>query len=460
MASSAINWDSRAPLAEQLRNIVKRAYVDGCAPGAKLPTEFQLAAEFGVNRTIARRAVELLRKEGFVVRRPRHGTFIANNARKELTVAYYEENAARRYAFAELLRRFEEKYPSVRIKHVTLPTSGYGEITSRMMDEGNLDLLRISVGLFNAYNPSVQFLSLNDFYRTHAAMTLADPWVAFRSKKTHYGLPLAYGPTVIVYNRDVFRQAGVDFPNDNWTLPQFEATAAKLTMRTSDNPAPDRYGFLCPHILNRWALFVYSHGGSIWDAASSKFAITEESGMLGLNVLRRMVQSKVCAPFHGASDPYRLFVRGKAAMTIASYHALASLKTFVDFDFGVTAFPACRKKVNLMIVDGVAVAKKTVNLDAVNEFLKFCLSDDAQRYLSRNCGVLSVRPDVLSPPVAGMPFNYELHRQLKGRAVFPELPLNDLRLRSLADETALYVNGMQSAEEYCANLAAYTVIHR
>lgn len=61
---------------EQIQNLV----MDGALrPGDKLPSERELAEQFGVSRTAVREAVKALREKGLVEIQPGRGTFITNS---------------------------------------------------------------------------------------------------------------------------------------------------------------------------------------------------------------------------------------------------------------------------------------------------------------------------------------------------------------------------------------------
>ena len=60
-------------MAARLRTAISRGEL---ASGTRLPNEDALAAEHGVSRMTAHRALRRLQEEGFVTRRPRHGTFV------------------------------------------------------------------------------------------------------------------------------------------------------------------------------------------------------------------------------------------------------------------------------------------------------------------------------------------------------------------------------------------------
>jgi DNA-binding GntR family transcriptional regulator len=62
-------------IADQLRHRIISARL---AAGSNLPSESQLREEFGVSRTTIRRALDLLRAEGLVVREPGVGTRVVD----------------------------------------------------------------------------------------------------------------------------------------------------------------------------------------------------------------------------------------------------------------------------------------------------------------------------------------------------------------------------------------------
>ncbi len=75
-------------------------------PGARLPTEAQIAARFGVNRHTVRRALEALGRDGLVRVERGRGTFVAEDV-----LAYTVEPRTR---FSELIRR-QNREPSGRV---------------------------------------------------------------------------------------------------------------------------------------------------------------------------------------------------------------------------------------------------------------------------------------------------------------------------------------------------------
>lgn len=73
---------SRNLVGELVERIADEIRSGRLAPGARLPTEFELMAAAGVSRTVVREAVAALRAEGLVVTRQGLGAFVATEAHK------------------------------------------------------------------------------------------------------------------------------------------------------------------------------------------------------------------------------------------------------------------------------------------------------------------------------------------------------------------------------------------
>lgn len=74
-----------------------RTRIAEARPGDPLPSDTELCRLFGVSRMTARHAIEQLKAEGLVIRRPGHGTFVAERAT--------HRQAGRLLSFSEEMRR-------------------------------------------------------------------------------------------------------------------------------------------------------------------------------------------------------------------------------------------------------------------------------------------------------------------------------------------------------------------
>lgn len=95
---SILGFDDSVPVYRQITDELRRRILSGqWAPGYRLPLETELAEEFGVARMTMNKALAILQRQGFIVRRKRLGTVVNHpNARvSELRILTMRQIAQR-----------------------------------------------------------------------------------------------------------------------------------------------------------------------------------------------------------------------------------------------------------------------------------------------------------------------------------------------------------------------------
>lgn len=76
------------PLYHQIESILRKSIENkDYAPGAKLPTEHELSAHYGVSRVTVRKALDSLTKNGMLVRVSGKGTFVSHGLKLQRNIA-------------------------------------------------------------------------------------------------------------------------------------------------------------------------------------------------------------------------------------------------------------------------------------------------------------------------------------------------------------------------------------
>jgi len=77
-----------------------------------------------------------------------------------------------------------------------------------------------------------------------------------------YGLPWVAQPMILYFNKALFDEAGVDYPDESWTWATFAEAAEALTMDLDGDGKNDQWGFT----LNGWPppqMFAWQAGGEV-----------------------------------------------------------------------------------------------------------------------------------------------------------------------------------------------------
>jgi len=151
------------------------------------------------------------------------------------------------------------------------------------------------------------------------------------------GVPALIDNLAVVYNKELFDAAGLEYPNDQWTWDDFRAAAKALT-----DPAEKRFGFSYPMDASEDSVWHYDpllwqNGGSILTEDNTQAAFNSPEGVEALDVLVGMAVEDESVFLDLQNSPYTgLFNSGKIGMLVTGPWDLSS---FPDVDYGVEILP-------------------------------------------------------------------------------------------------------------------------
>lgn len=151
------------------------------------------------------------------------------------------------------------------------------------------------------------------------------------------GVPALIDNLAVVYNKGLFDDAGLEYPNDQWTWDDFRAAAKALT-----DPVEKRFGFSYPMDASEDTVWHYDpllwqNGGSILTEDESQAAFNSPEGVEALEVLVGMAVEDESVYLDVQNSQYTgLFNNGKIGMLVTGPWDLSS---FPDVDYGVEVLP-------------------------------------------------------------------------------------------------------------------------
>jgi multiple sugar transport system substrate-binding protein len=149
-----------------------------------------------------------------------------------------------------------------------------------------------------------------------------------------YGIPALIDNLAIVYNKDLFQQAGVAPPTPDWTWDDFAAAAKALT-----DPSHQQYGFAFPIDASEdttwhYDAMLWEAGGDILNADNTQAAFNSDAGVEALTALQQMAvtDKSVFLDQQNTGKIDTLFNSGKIAMDVTGPWALSG---YPDINYGV-----------------------------------------------------------------------------------------------------------------------------
>ncbi len=212
------------------------------------------------------------------------------------------------------------------------------------------------------------------------------PLSTYRLTDGYYGLPRDFQTIVMYYNKAMFDAAGIAYPDESWTIDDFRAAAAALTIDKDGDGRMDQWG-VSTEIWDMepfWGPMVYTFGGDIISADHTTTLMTDPAAREAFAFIDGMVNQdkSIMSAEDLESYGYDGFLAGVAAMAFSG-HWVVPAYTALPFDWGVAPFPAGPAgRATLVNSAGIVGSATTEHPDEVWEFIRYVVSEEGQSTLA------------------------------------------------------------------------------
>ncbi|WP_427884906.1 ABC transporter substrate-binding protein [Kribbella sp. GL6] len=243
-------------------------------------------------------------------------------------------------AIDSLIAAFNQSHPKIKV------VGGGGGVTADSM------LQKVTAGLAAGSYPDIAYIFGSDLASLTKSPKVADLtgklkiddyWPAAKDAVSVKGkvraAPALLDSLCVVYNKKLFKAAGVAPPKDGWTWDDFVATAKQLT-----NPAKGVFGAGWPGVGDEdtvWRIWpmIWDLGGDVVSGDGKKVGFdTVGAQALGTLDKLRTDKSLYVDPKPGSEQLYQVFLGGRMGMVATGPWQLPELKD-AGVDYGVVPLP-------------------------------------------------------------------------------------------------------------------------
>jgi ABC-type glycerol-3-phosphate transport system substrate-binding protein len=218
-----------------------------------------------------------------------------------------------------------------------------------------------------------------------------------------YGIVADAVWTALYYNKDAFREAGLDPERPPETWEELMDYAERLTTR-SESGQITRAGLFVRKsgfkagISGKWATFLFSAGGRLFTEDGTRAAFNSPEGRAALELYRdALFESEVDAV--GAEGDQQGFGQGRVAMLIREPHVIPWLAdNYPDLDYGVAPIPGRDTSLSEAGSYLFAVSADSPNPDAAWRFAEFLTRDSVYARYAIAAGSVPVFRTVAEMP--------------------------------------------------------------
>jgi multiple sugar transport system substrate-binding protein len=272
-----------------------------------------------------------------------------------------------------------------------------------------------------------------------------------------YGLPYSADSSVLIWNKKLFRQAGLDPDKGPTTWAEIAAAAEKVAALGGDTKGFYFSGACGGCNIFTFTPLIWASGGDILTEDGGKATLDTPQMRDAIAFYRDMVKKGLVpegARTDTGSNFFAAFARGNIGLAPSGAFAIGALNTqFPDIDYGVTFLPGKTGGWSSFAGgDNFVVTKGTTKLKAIKAFLDFSYSLEGQTLLARY-GSLPVRSDISGEALKDLDPRYKIAAEAmeKGRTPY-SVVFNDI-INSMNSPWVQMVNEVFFGDDIDASLA-------
>ncbi len=284
---------------------------------------------------------------------------------------------------------FTKMHPNASVDLQVTPWGEYWLKLRTAASANNLpDLFWMHFVEFDLFASSDALVDLTDRIAADSAVSMnnypKDLVDVFQHKGRQYAIPKDYGIVGLWYNKALFDQGGLPYPDDQWTWNDLVDAAKKLT-----DTEKGIYGFLADNNIEEgWGNFVYQNGG----------ALVRPNGKSGWDMPETIGAMQRWIDFSlkdGSSPPIveadnQLFLSGKVAMRQMGSWMVSTMigSDYAKANMNMTVLPKGKKRAVSYNGLGYVIGANTKNLETAWAFTKVLASEEGQRLQGENSAAI------------------------------------------------------------------------
>ena len=283
----------------------------------------------------------------------------------------------------EMIKAFNEKYPNVKVSLQMTPWKDYfGKLRTQVSSKALPDVFWMTGPNFRSYAENGQLASLKGLQDAG----LFDPKNYPEALANMYSVdgepfaaPKDFDTVAIWYNKKLFDQAGVAYPDETWTLDTYKDKAVELGEKLPDGV----WG--CAEVFSRTASYYHSiaiTGGYVISDDKKKSGYDDPKTIEGVKFWRDLIEigASPDLDYLAENSAYALFESGKCAMQWSgNWRVPAMLKASTKDDVSVATLPGGDIPKTVVHGIGNCISAFTKNMPAAQALVAFLAGEEAAK---------------------------------------------------------------------------------
>lgn len=295
--------------------------------------------------------------------------------------AYWDKNQEQ--MLKDLVEEFNKEYPNIKVNLELTPYDQYfTKLDAAATGDGLPDVFWMNGPNFVKYASNNMIEPIDEMIKEDSVDLSPYPeglLSLYEYDGKSYALPKDYDTIGLWYNKALFDEAGLEYPNDTWTWDDLLEAAKALT-----DEEKGVHG-IAAYIQDAQASYyntILANDGFIISEDKKESGFDDPKTIEGLQLYHDLIHVHGVSPTHAQMETTTatsMFESGKVAMMFQASYMIPQFKSneYTVENADVTVLPIMNKRSNVIHGLGNVIASNTDNKDAAWKFVKFLSSEKA-----------------------------------------------------------------------------------
>ncbi len=313
----------------------------------------------------------------------------AESSGEEVTISFTHWGGDDTYTnvYQPRIEAFMEAYPNIKVDVITVADDYETKIQTQYAGNKLPDVIQVAENGIG-FATKGMFLDLSD--KIAAAGIDTDAlWSNVTDQYTYnggiFGLPDRGGCTIMYYNKDLFDDAGLAYPDENWTLDDYFDAVQKLTKDTDGDGEIDQWGTTSTHYQAIWGYMFQANGGNL--IKDGQVVVNSPENLELLTKYNDAYQNGYVVSYeeleqaNAGGDAY--FQQGRLGMNLTGMWCIKSCSEEEGLNFDISTVPKGIQDAGWPMGSALAISKNSSpeKQEAAWTFIQYMTSTEAQAML-------------------------------------------------------------------------------
>ncbi|MFI3208225.1 MAG: extracellular solute-binding protein [Eubacteriales bacterium] len=243
--------------------------------------------------------------------------------------------------YAEVVAMYEELVPGVDIEIIYTPSDYYVKLQSMAASGETPDVFWTTQSLASTYSDIA--LCLDDYLEIYPEWTetMIEDYIDYGTVDgSVYAIPKDSASYVVFINTEMFAEAGIEIPDGDWTMEEYNEIAEALTI-TDESGYTSQYGVFVSNYYSEWISWLGNWEAPWFTDGQSNFS--DELCITALSYMMEVIEEgyapSPAAVENSGDSGDRLFITERVAMYPSGRWCVPSFDAECEFEYTAVALP-------------------------------------------------------------------------------------------------------------------------